>query len=145
MPFHIDRAIRTRWTKVLASTTANTSFRIDHRDLQRLRICRIFRHHLDRFCRAMTFTITTTHAVRIDNTKIFHPYSMPDLNSGLIFFRNRLDRPCRADLRAFRTFRTTITSIECHLRLHQFHQIRRRTQDMILADRYTKLTPRAML
>ena len=70
---------------------------------------------------------------------------MTDLYSRFVFFRNRFDRSRRANLRTFHTFRTAIPSIECHLRLHQFHQIRRRTQDMILADRYTKLTSRAML
>ena len=93
----------------------------------------------------MPLAVATALAIGVHDAEIRYPHGMANLNSRLLGFRDRLDRPSRTDFGALRTFGTAVASIVAHHGLHQGHQVTRRAQHMILAHRDTQLATGAML
>ena len=143
--FYIDSAERTRRTKVFASTATDTTFGIDYRYLQGLRIVGILRNHLDSTSRTVTGTVAALLTIAIHDTVFCHPYCMTYLDSGLFFLCNRLDSTCRTYFRTLGTFRTTITTFVGCFRLHEVIQTTRRTEYLVRTCRDTQLASSTML
>ena len=130
MAFYINGTERTGRTKVFTCTATDTFFNIDNRYLPGIWIISYRRYHLDGIHRTMACTVSAIHIIRQHHTVLAYPYGMTDMNSRFVGLRNRTDSTGRAYFRTFRTFRTAISPLVRHFRLHQSHQILRRMQNL---------------
>ena len=81
MSCHVDSTERTRRTKILTSSAADTLLYVHYRNLWRIRLFRIGRHHLNSSSRTMASTVATLHTIGQWHTILLYPYSVADLNS----------------------------------------------------------------
>ena len=76
MPLDIDGTERTCRTKVLAGTATDATLYIDNRNLRRLVIFGIGKHHRDGTGRTMAGTIATLYPIRQRHAVLLDPYGM---------------------------------------------------------------------
>ena len=136
--------MRTGRAKMLAGSTTYTGLDVDDRNLQRLGIIGILRHHLDGVGRTMAFAIAAALSLGIHDAEVFQPHRMANLDGRFLRLADRLDGSRRANLRALRTLRTAIATLVGHGGLHQREQIARWAQHVVLAHRHTQLATRAV-
>ena len=119
---NMNSTIRSRRTEILAcSATDALSFiysRDPGRNTQRVRILRVETDHADSPDRAVARTVAAAAPIPFDDAETAVHGSGTDMHGRLLLRGKRKYRSGRADLRAFRTFRTAIAVLVSHLRLH---------------------------
>ena len=111
MSGHVDGAERTGRAKILTSSATDTFFYIHYRNLWRILIIGVGRHHLNSSRRAMAGTVATLHAIRQWYAVFFYPNSVADLSGGFICRSNRMNGACRTDFRTFGALRAAISAL----------------------------------
>ena len=76
----VNRAEWTRRAEMLARTATDAEALVYGRDLTRLGICGIERHHSDSLGGAMALAVAAILIVRNNDTILLHPYGVTDLN-----------------------------------------------------------------
>lgn len=142
--FHINRAKWPSRAEVLACTAANTAGFIDGGYLHGA-VRTFVIDHLDGSRWAMSFAIAAADTVSQNHAVLFNPNSVANMDVRFFFSRDGLDGSSGADLTASCTFGTTVAALKRHDGLHEVHQVGGRTQNIVRATRYAKLTSRAML
>ena len=145
MSFYIDGTVWTCRTQVLAGTATDTFLFVDDRLLDGVRVVLVDRDHLDRLCRTMALAVAALNTVGHRNTILMDRNGMTNLDGRLIRPCDQLDGAGRADFRALHTFRTAITALVRHFRLHEVLQLGGRTKHLVRTSRDAKLTGRTML
>ena len=84
-----------------------------------MRVVFVLRHHLDGTVRAVTGTVATFHALRIDNAVFGNPYGMANLNGGFLRQIDGADSAGGANLRATVALGATVATFVAHLGLHK--------------------------
>ena len=145
MSFHIDGTERTGRTKILTCPAADTTLHIDYRNLWRICFFRIGSYHLYGTCRTMAGTVPAFHLVCDADAILLNPYGMTDLDGRFLGEARQMDGIGRSHLRTLGAFGAAVTAFVGHFRLHQFCQVRRRTEHLVGTYRYAELAGCAVL
>jgi hypothetical protein len=88
----------------------------------------------------MAGTVATLYPISNRYTVLLNPYSVANLDRGLLILINGFDSTSRTNLRASVTLWATIAMFVRHGGLHKVHQIATWAKHLIGALRYTELT-----
>ena len=139
MSFHIDCAERACRTQVITCAAADAAFGIDNGYLGGLRISGVRSHHLYGADRAVAGAVAALHLIGDADAILLNPYGMTDLDGRFLGEACQMDGIGRTHLRTLGAFGAAVTAFVGHFRLHQFCQVRRRTEHLVGAYRYAEL------
>ena len=98
MTFYMNSRQWSAWTQVLAGSTAYAAFFIHSWNPWTELVVGILWHHGDGSNWTVTGTVTTLSAIGDDDTVVWLPNSMANLNGRLLFLGNRLNGTGRTNL-----------------------------------------------
>ena len=93
----------------------------------------------------MAGTVPPFHLVCDADAILLNPYGMTDLDGRFLGEARQMDGIGRTHLRTLGAFGAAVTAFVGHFRLHQFCQVRRRTEHLVGAYRYAELAGCAVL
>ena len=119
-----DCAEGTSRTHIFACSAAQTTLGVDHGNAGRILAAILLSYHLYCSVGAVTLAVTAINIVRYDDTVLFYPYSVTNLNRRLFSNGNRLNSASRANLLTLVTLGTAVAILVRHRGLHKHLQIR---------------------
>lgn len=93
----------------------------------------------------MAGTVPAFHLVCDADAILLNPYGMTDLDGRFLGEARQMDGIGRTHLRTLGAFGAAVTAFVGHFRLHQFCQVRRRTEHLVGTYRYAELAGCAVL